>query len=224
MVYAGLVASAQLRFRDGQTCKATKDDNGIFYEQLYRRINESNGFSYDGNLVTCPNGTRLRLPDWQAYSHVLDEVFSTKCYGSPDLTKRTTIDVGASIADSSLYFESLGAEVYAYEPDMRRCALAEENIILNNKTKKIHLFKQAANANALAQLMELESLNDVFLKMDCEGCEFEIVAGLPEEALRKIRNVVIEYHARRPTPLIRRLGAAGFNVSVHREIMTADRV
>lgn len=50
-----------------------------------------------------------------------------------------------------------------------------------------------------------------FVKLDCEGCEFALIASLPEEELQRVRVWHIEYHAR-PEPLIQRLQEAGFTV------------
>jgi FkbM family methyltransferase len=33
-----------------------------------------------------------------------------------------------------------------------------------------------------------------FLKMDCEGAEYDILFGAPEDALRRIRRIAMEYH------------------------------
>lgn len=50
-----------------------------------------------------------------------------------------------------------------------------------------------------------------FVKLDCEGCEFALIASLSEEELRRVKVWHIEYHAR-PEPLIQRLQGAGFLV------------
>ncbi len=51
-----------------------------------------------------------------------------------------------------------------------------------------------------------------FLKMDCEGSEFEILESVPDELIRKVQHLAMEYH-KEPTPLLTRLTKAGFRVT-----------
>ena len=221
LLYGGFITHAPLIFRDGQEYLVTRDSYADFYEQLYRRINQSNGFSYDGDIVTCPNGIGMKIPDWQPFSHVLDEIFTMKWYGSTNLKGLTVTTSDRLLQTLSLYFESLGAEVYAYEPDEQRSALAEENISLNGKEKAIHLFKQLANALMASRLIEDKYLTNVFLKIDCEGCEFEIIGNLPEATLKRVNQVVLEYHANPKT--FQRLEKADFRVSIDVGILWAHK-
>jgi len=48
-----------------------------------------------------------------------------------------------------------------------------------------------------------------FMKLDCEGCEFALVARTPDAVLQAIPTWHIEYHAN-PTPLEKRFRALGF--------------
>ncbi len=72
-------------------------------------------------------------------------------------------------------------------------------------------------------LVETVTLDDVFkanaiercdfLKLDCEGAEFEILRAASQDALACIRHIAMEYH-RAPGELTRILRAAGFEVVV----------
>jgi FkbM family methyltransferase len=58
-----------------------------------------------------------------------------------------------------------------------------------------------------------------FLKIDCEGAEFEILLGLPDSTLARIARIALEYHDH-VTPhshedLARFLEARGFRVRIH---------
>jgi FkbM family methyltransferase len=54
------------------------------------------------------------------------------------------------------------------------------------------------------------------LKIDCEGAEYEILAGASDSALRRVRRLVVEFHrtAGDPQVLLDRLAAAGFDASI----------
>ena len=56
-----------------------------------------------------------------------------------------------------------------------------------------------------------------FLKLDCEGAEYEIIKNLPSEYFRKIKKMVIEYHMADTHPelldeLIKKLKAENFKL------------
>ena len=56
-----------------------------------------------------------------------------------------------------------------------------------------------------------------FLKLDCEGAEYEIIKNLPSEYFRKIKKIVIEYHMADTHPdlldeLIKKLKAENFKL------------
>ena len=58
-----------------------------------------------------------------------------------------------------------------------------------------------------------------FLKIDCEGAEFEILLGLPDAALSRIARIALEYHdhvtEHSHEELVAFLEARGFRVRVH---------
>ncbi len=59
-----------------------------------------------------------------------------------------------------------------------------------------------------------------FLKLDCEGCEYEVLLELPSEHLSRIRNISLEYHThlgkRTHQDIVDRLEAHGFCVDTAR--------
>lgn len=69
-----------------------------------------------------------------------------------------------------------------------------------------------------------------FLKIDCEGAEFEILLGLPGELFPRIRRLAIEYHTQSPATkraeadaLLDHLQAAGFVVETYTDILGTNR-
>ena len=48
---------------------------------------------------------------------------------------------------------------------------------------------------SFADLMREKNIEKIdYLKMDCEGAEYEILMDCPSEVLQKIKNIVLEYH------------------------------
>lgn len=69
-----------------------------------------------------------------------------------------------------------------------------------------------------------------FLKMDCEGAEFEILNSLPPELAPRITKLALEYHTRKHRPkreqadeLIDRLRTCGFHVDIYTDILDTPR-
>ena len=70
----------------------------------------------------------------------------------------------------------------------------------------------------LADVVESEAAEGVdLLKVDCEGSEYDILLSAAPDLLRRIRNIVAEYHPSRqhePAEIGRHLEAAGFEVTI----------
>lgn len=164
----------------------------------------------------------------------LVEIFVDKRYGS-DFNGKIIIDVGASNADSSIYFAKRNAtKVIALEPSANSFNLACQNIELNkldnrvlivnvalsndNSEHDLLLSERNENADSLqpspvirstitfqsstrVKTRTLESLIDSFslikidlLKLDCEGCEYEVITTLRHSTFAIIGEIIMEYH------------------------------
>lgn len=250
-LYANIIKRVNVKFRDGfevEICKRKKEavntlsegfgfrgsitwlqnsaNFNIFYEEIYKRYLQDNGFNYQINqhntIVTTPSGLRIVMTP--PYSFVLDEIFVMKVYGEPNLNGRIAIDIGASIGDSSLYFSSLGAiEVYSYEVDRERFEIALRNIELNNLNDKIKLFNEAATAASVQEIILKNNYDNVFIKIDCEGCEYEIMHRLPNEVFLRITDLVLEYH-QDPNPILEKLRVLNYQVYQDRSVIYAKQL
>lgn len=153
---------------------------------------------------------------------VIKEIFHQNVYNvhKDDIKNtRIVIDIGANIGAFSLYAWSLGATVFAYEPEEDNFKLLKENIRVNN-AKNIHPFKVAVGnkrgevslSNAQGNSMVKEGsdvpmipLSDVYkkvpycdvLKIDVEGYETEILKA-NEDILKKSKYLTMEFHRMTP--------------------------
>jgi Ribosomal protein L11 methyltransferase (PrmA) len=214
LVYSNLKRNVTVKFKDGDIADLSKKNYDAFYEKLYRKHLEYNGFSYPAeNMIKTPDGLKLMLPN-VVYSLVFDEIYLMKVYGSPDLTGIVAIDVGAAIGDTALFFKKCGAKaVYGYELDQARVKIAEKNIEMNGMGDTVIVYNKKATVEELQKLMT--TINDpIFLKLDCEGCECDII---PKLNMSRVTDVVMEYHMK-PEPLMEALARAGFSdISVDRK-------
>jgi FkbM family methyltransferase len=168
-------------------------------------------------------------------------IFFQHVYRQLPVEGKIVIDIGAQIADSSIYFSIKGAsKVIAIEPMPRNYEIARNNIMLNGMSQEINLIWAACggeaskypsegvypDSGALKQtpILTLKEILDkrladeretLVLKMDCEGYEYPIILTAEEETLRRFSHMQIEYHCGYRN-LKRKLENSGFVVSVGR--------
>jgi SAM-dependent methyltransferase len=199
------------RFKDGYTTKVSKSDFKEFYGYLYSCYLTEKGFKInrETNSVTTPQGMTIELPHL-LFLFWIDEAYMMHIYGNQDLTGRIVIDAGASVGDTAIYFLTRGAQhVYGFEIDPKHYAMAQSNIKRNNLQDKITIFNEGASAQHINELIRGQT--NVFVKLDCEGCEYEV---LPKLDLENVTDVVMEYH-KEPQPLLSTLHRSGFHIKKH---------
>ncbi|MFP3172736.1 MAG: FkbM family methyltransferase [Acidilobus sp.] len=167
------------------------------------------------------------------------------------LRGRDVIDVGANIGDSALYFVLNGArKVIALEPLPNVAKCAEENVRLSGATDKVKVINAALSDEPVSvpcdydvsssgvfstlsssgpckvpgvTLDDLLSMVDdpYLLKMDCEGCEAQVMLGPEREKLRAFEHIILETHPLNSgvsdEELLTSLKRLGFECSLHME-------
>jgi SAM-dependent methyltransferase len=154
------------------------------------------------------------------------EVFIKNVYGFLDVKDKVVIDIGAGIGDSSIYLASRGAkQVVAVEPNRHMYELAKKNIDLNGFHDSIELIWAEITAShkaccehtyppliTLNDLVQRLAIDPDILKVDCEGCEYDVILSSCPEILAKFSHVQIEYHYGYKN-LARKLEKCGFNIA-----------
>ncbi|MFP3172421.1 MAG: FkbM family methyltransferase [Acidilobus sp.] len=140
------------------------------------------------------------------------------------LKGRDVIDVGASVGDSALYFVLNGArKVIAVEPLPNVAKCAEENVRLSGAADKVKVLNAALSDEPVSVPCDYDlllsryfstlkdsgtckvpgvTLGDLLsmvedpylLKMDCEGCEAQVILGPERERLRAFEHIIVETH------------------------------
>lgn len=152
------------------------------------------------------------------YCTHIEEFFTDDEWNMTELSNRHVIDLGGNIGDTPLYFAKNGAEVISFEPVKHLHDLALQNVAINKDcSDKITLVNKGVggktetitfNSNSVkiyadenSDKMEIISFQDLLndyeftpdiLKMDCEGCEFEII---PNNDLTMFKDIIFEHHA-----------------------------
>lgn len=177
------------------------------------------------------------------YANNLEEFFSDDSWDMLDINNRYIIDIGANVADTPLFFAKNGSKVIGFEPVKHLYDLGKKNIQLNPKLeKKIQFINKAVggkrgtlkigttstqgyvdkNESYEVEVITIQNvLNDYnfppdILKMDCEGCEFEIILN---EDLTMFNEIVFEHHSKIAgkdyKPLIDKLKKDGFKIDTY---------
>ena len=177
----------------------------------------------------------------------LGPVFITKDYDFLKVKGKTVIDIGAYIADTSIYFAIEGAErVIALEPYPKNYQIAKKNIELNDLNTKITLLQAGGGPEdkeifinsdytgvckpvhgsssgekvsiiSLSTLVNRFDIDSACLKLDCEGCEYDVISDTSADILKKFCRIQIEYHYGYKD-ICKKLKECGFKVSVSRPI------
>ena len=100
------------------------------------------------------------------------------------------IDVGAAIGDFSISIAKKVKKVIAYEYDDERVCLMKKNLQINGVTNVV---LKHVKAKSLKQL--LKGVDKIqFLKIDCEGGEYDIFRNADKADLAKIQYIAMEAH------------------------------
>jgi FkbM family methyltransferase len=160
--------------------------------------------------------------------------------------RRLVIDIGAEIGDSSIYFAIKGAtKVIAIEPMPYNFYFIKENVKLNgfdgvieplnimvgSQTKRTmieisneSIVRDAIETKqgfeiyklALGDLLKKYGATNAILKMDCEGCEYNLI-NIDDETLQNFERIQIEYHYGLDG-LVDKLHGAGFKIKYTKQM------
>jgi len=195
-----------------------------------------------GSVLTAPPETGL----WSLFSDVWYHLSYTKvCPISPD---SLVVDIGANVGVFSLFAARFARVVYALEPASSnysrlvpntsrvhnivplKCACAAYDgsgsldvsgipVTFSLLTSSSAATQESIDVISLATLFERYTIDRCdFLKLDCEGAEFEIILQADPSVLNRVRTIVMEYHDHLSSnyshvDLLEKLKSLGFQAS-----------
>lgn len=137
------------------------------------------------------------------------DIFVKEVYKFLPVKDKVVIDIGASLADSSIYFALHGARnVISLQPDAILLELAKKNVRANNFSEKIEILHSAcvglnnkdydvmpAQSMTLEQIInKYEEASPEILKVaGLAGREYSILLTTPDNILAKFSHIGVEY-------------------------------
>lgn len=152
---------------------------------------------------------------------IFAEEFGEYPYNFKNIGKnKVIIDIGSNVGDTVLDFASKGLNVYGFEPVKELYEISFKNRELNPSLKdRIHLFNNGVSSKkgfisidkmdstvdyinskdsyeveiiTLDDIIQNNNIEPNLLKMDCEGCEFDIIRNTN---LNNFEEIILEHHA-----------------------------
>ena len=124
------------KLRNGRSVEISNHLIAYFYTVYFNKYQDVKLDNF--TLEFTFYGKKLRFYGWKKGN--VEEIFVFNEYDALDIKDRIVIDVGASIADSTVYFALKGAKkVIAFEPFPKIFSIAEKNIKENNVESKVTL-------------------------------------------------------------------------------------
>lgn len=187
-------------------------------EKAFRELRKIGWWLLKDNIRNFGGFTfKIRKGQWD--EAILMGETDPKYYQIPKNPK-IVVDIGAHIGGTAILAASLGAEVYAYEPEKENFKLLKENIKLNGLKIRIHCFQTGVGTPGKRKLYlnpknsgaatlepsenETQEINVIgidkvfekidhcdLLKIDAEGAEYEFIFITPFE---KIDQISMELH------------------------------
>ncbi len=168
--------------------------------------------------------------------------FVGKVYDKLNFKDKIIVDVGSNIADSSIYFAVNGAKkIIGLEPFPKNFNFGRENVQKNQFDDKIDLYLSGCSSKSgdiqidsslsglsykmekiksgeiikqttLEELCNNYGIHDGILKMNCEGCEYDVILNTSKNVLNNFSQILVQYHDNAEI-LIEKLLNDGFKVT-----------
>lgn len=167
--------------------------------------------------IRLRNGLYLSVPRWYPFQAIAETIFLDVYHLSSFSSKDgNVVDIGASIGDFALAVRYAGIEgsVYAFEPDPRFFSMMKHNIEANHLVN-VKAYNEPASLERILSIASSET-GIGFMKVDCEGCEYQILIDPLFSQHVRIDEIHMETHKildHVPTEIRNTLMASGYDVA-----------
>ena len=175
-----------------------------------------------GLIISWNDSKPITIYNWDPWT--LAEIFYDEDYSKLPVRNKVVLDIGGFNGDSAIYFSLKGAsKVICLEPFPRNFEIAYKNIHENGFADIVTILNAACSKNngfvrlnseyfgsdnsitseqsgtkiptmSLDKIVSEYNLVDGCLKIDCEGCEYDIILSCPKNTLKKFSSILLEFH------------------------------
>ena len=136
----------------------------------------------DSSIYFIKNGAKYVIglePDRQTFDLALKNITDSKIENKILPLHKALSDVNGSI------------ELIIYDHNPNANSVDEKNIVRLNDPKH----KETVESTTLKDIIDKFGREQIgILKMDCEGCEYSVLANLDQDYYSKIDSIIMEYH------------------------------
>lgn len=235
LVYSGFYYCAEIVFEDGRIFRLDRSNLSALIAEVETREALRDVRHGEKNGVVYMKFGSIGVRSLRSGAASIANAFKTMQYDILDVKGRTVVDIGAYVGDTAIYYAVAGGakKVYAIEPVRSLFEIAKKNVRLNGLSDKIHVLKLAVagrggghvtisdgfgySAEKGVSTVSLDSLVKKYaithgaLKVDCEGCEYDIFRHVSSETLKCFDAINVEYHHGHKD-IVERLKKEGYEV------------
>ncbi|MCX4339233.1 MAG: FkbM family methyltransferase [Lachnospiraceae bacterium] len=215
------------------------DQYGVDYKQIilghslyghYAKCFQSINVLQDGNLSVSAKGICVKVGSLGEFNNVYEVLIAESYhYYINNSKKDVVLDIGMNIGDATLYFlnQNKVEKVYAYEPFCDTYLAARNNLKdyignqnkveifqygISGKNEKREQIEVRSASEVFAPIFKRHTKNNIILKIDCEGKEYDIFENLTKAGLLgKFDIIMLKWHCQGKEILLEYLQKAGFS-------------
>jgi tRNA G37 N-methylase Trm5 len=145
------------------------------------------------SVIGLKNGLKFRVSTlmdiWTLKETVLDDVYQQlHIVSEGDLV----IDIGLAFGDFSILVSKKAKKVVSFDCNSEIFTLAKKNISMNKCINITAICKRVNSLDEIFTQYKIDHCN--FLKIDCEGCEYQLLLNASKKTLNQIDFIAMEVH------------------------------
>lgn len=192
LAYLGVEKKSTVTFKDGTKCiLRNKSDSIAFYENFFMKINTSNeSFKINEDDIVVDVGAHVGYFTILAAKKAKNgHIFAIE----PDTESIETLKKNTKM--NHLKNVTIINSAVSNKKGLLTFYKDKDNYIASSIFESLDTKQEQIQSMRIDDIIKENNIEKIdFLKMDCEGAEYEIILNLNDTALTKIRKISLEVH------------------------------
>ncbi len=190
--YTGIFSFKYVKLRNGLKYKIRPktNDKTIFNEIWIKKLYTPNGFKIKNNYTVIDIGAHIGIFSVFAAFYAKDGIiysFEPEKENFLMLKENIKLNCMKNIKIFNYGVSNRNGKAKLYISNLNKAAHSTEIVENVSHFEKIKLI-------SIKNILKKIKGDIDFLKIDCEGCEYDILSGLSDNDFRRIKHIVLEYH------------------------------